>query len=306
MRNRQIVKALLAYVLIASRCALASAGGAQESTHAVAVVCALAGQPMVVPPAEERRALGLFDWLPEGAVIEATADSKLTLALRNGRRYELSGSARAAVGVEELTSVSGNVRSLAPLPPWPQIAGIRADEKPGRRAGAVRIRGEQIPIRYPGDGFSVLADRAVLEFRVVDGAHRYRVEIQNEAGKAIFQVETQAAKVHVSPGVLQRGSSYYWTVRSLDRQGAVARGESSFSTLSTEAEEARETLLASVEKAGDAASFALMAEIDRGLGLLGEARDGLRTALQKSPAEPQLAEALAALERRLVAGERVE
>ena len=88
-------------------------------------------------------------------------------------------------------------------------------------------------------------------------------------------------------------------MRTLDRIGQAARAVAEFVTLEEKPARARATLKASLDAAGDAPSLALLAEIDRGLGLLAEARDGFRAALARAPGDSGLREALEALERQL-------
>ena len=115
----------------------------------------------------------------------------------------------------------------------------------------------------------------------------------------IFAAETIASNVSIPAGLLRSGLHYHWTVRTIERVGPVAKGEAGFITLPADRAEAREALRKAVEKEGDGASLALLADIDQSLGMLLEARDGLRAALRDSPGDTALAEELATVEGQL-------
>lgn len=55
-----------------------------------------------------------------------------------------------------------------------------------------------------------------------------------------------------------------------------------------------------MEKAGDSASLALLGEIDRSLGLLFEAWESFRAALERSPDDAALRAALEGAERQMI------
>jgi len=263
----------------------------------VALVYSLAGKAALASSPRERRPLRLFDRLPEGTTVEVELDSRLALAFANGRRYELGERSRVALGRADLSSRSGPVRTLPRVPPLPYLPPIDKDEKPGRSSGAPLIRAERITGLYPRCGAATLAGATVLRFQPVDGGEKYRVEIQDRRGNAIFAEETATAEVRVPAGLLKPGVRYGWTVRTIERVGPVATGEADFVTLPAEAAEKREALREAIEKEGDGLSLALLAEVDRSLGLLAEARDELRSAVRGSPGDAMLAEALTALER---------
>jgi hypothetical protein len=122
--------------------------------------------------------------------------------------------------------------------------------------------------------------------------------VEDESGNAVFSAETQTASILVSPGVLRPGSRYHWTVRSLGGT-ATGRGEADFETANAENLAAREALRRSLQGLGDAASLALLAEVDSSLGLLKEAHQGFRAALAQSPEDATLQLALARVEQRL-------
>jgi hypothetical protein len=265
----------------------------------VAIVCAVTGTVTATLPTREKTTLRLFDWIAVDAVIEVGRASSVTLAFASGARYELAEHANARTSQRSLIAGSGAVRTLTPVPPLPLIAPIAAMARPGPRAAAVRIRGGDITGMYPDEGASSEADSTWLRFAALSDASRYHIEIRNEGGGRVFQVETHTATVRVPPGLLTPGVTYYWEVRTVDRIPQAARGTARFVTLDTGTARARAAFKASLEGADDAASLALLAEIDRGLGLLSEAHEELRAAVARAPDDAALRRALERLEQQL-------
>jgi CHAT domain-containing protein/Tfp pilus assembly protein PilF len=276
-----------------------SAQGARDSAEPVALVYWLRGEATLTVPSEERRPLRLFDRLPAGATVEVGPGSRLALAFANGRRYELGERSRAMLGPADLSLRSGPVRTLPSVPPLPRLLPIAEEERPGLSAGAVRIRAERFAGLYPRRGAAALAGVTVLRFEPVEGAGKYGLEVQDRQGNVVFAIEVTASPVSLPAEVLQPGTHYHWTVRTLERVGPVAKGEADFVTLPSGLAQKRETLRTAVEAAGDGASLVLLAEVDRSLGMLIESRDGLRAAVEKSPGDAALAEELAVIERQL-------
>lgn len=290
-----MLRRMLAICLLAPPL-LAPAAGGEE---AVAIVAALAGGATVQNPGAAPRVARLFDWLPAGAVVVTSAASSLTLAFANGQRHRLGPSATATLGASGLTAHSGPVTPLAPIPPLPRIPGLAPESRPGARAAAVRIRGRRIAGLYPRGEATVLPDEAVLSFAAVPGATGYRVEVESEGGAIVFQAEVASASVRVSPGVLAPGARYFWSVRTLRGPGPPARGEAEFTALAAAVVEERAALRRALETAADPSSLALLAEIDRELGLLAEAHDALRAALSAAPDDEGLRLALQRVEATL-------
>ena len=85
----------------------------------VAIIYQVSGEPLRTAPGRSPETLRLFDRLPAGAAVELKAGSRLALAFVTGKRYELSGPARATLGKGDLAVKSGGVRALAPVPPLP-------------------------------------------------------------------------------------------------------------------------------------------------------------------------------------------
>jgi hypothetical protein len=277
--------------------AVTSSTPTPEPKAPVAIVYALSGEAFQGAPGQPRHPIVLFDQLPAGADLDVEPGARLALAFASGKCWALGGGARATLGATDLGSRAGNVRRLPSVPPLPRLAPIRKDDHAGPRAGAVRIRGERIKGLYPGRGAKALASATVLRFRAAGGAERYRVEVQDEQGAIVVSTETTAPAVRVPAGILRPGASYHWVVRTLDLPGAAARGEADFPTLDRESAWRRERLRRAA--AGRRELTALLAGIDRQLGVLAEARDELRSALAASPGDPALGAVLAAVERDL-------
>jgi hypothetical protein len=142
------------------------------------------------------------------------------------------------------------------------------------------LRGERIEGLYPRCGISTLAGTTTLRFEPVEGRGGYRVEVREKEGELVYAAETTTSAVILPSGVLQPGTGYQWSVRTL--VGSLARREAGFITLPLRTAEAREALRRAVEAEGGIDSLALLAEVDRCLGLLLEARDELRKVVRDS------------------------
>jgi hypothetical protein len=243
-----------------------------EAHKPVAIVYSLAGTTSFTAPDTARRPLQLFDRLPARTVLEVGTGSRVALALVNGLRYELGEGARVTLGMKNLASRTGPVRPLLRVPPIPSLSPIAEEDHPGPRAGAVRIRSEEIDILSPRDGVVTLANATVLRFHSADGVLRHQVEIENSRGTVIFHAAMEVPTVSVPAGILTPGTRYHWTVKALDRPGPMVRGEADFITLSRKAVEARERLRKAVEATDDGDLRALLAAVDHGLGLTVEDR----------------------------------
>lgn len=274
-----------------SLCALA---GASEP---VVIVYSVAGEASLDVPGMANRPLRLFDRLLAGTKVKVGPDSRVALAFVNGRRYELGERSGVRLGPKDLASRSGSVRALPRVPPLPRLAPIAPEDRPGGRSGAVRVRAERIGGLYPRLGAAVLPGETFLRFQPVTGAGRYRIEVQDAQGRTVFRTDAESPPVRVPAETLRPGLIYRWTVRTLNRPGAVASGEAEFVTLSEGAARAREKAreILAAERPG---SLLLMAEIDRRLGLWLQAREELRTA-DDTTDDPALQDMLAEIERRL-------
>jgi len=285
-------------VLVALSFSPAAAMAKAEAHGPVAIVYSLAGEASLAAPGADVRPLRLFDRLPAGTTVEVARSSRLALAFANGLRYELGERSRVTLGPRDLASRTGPVRALSRVPPLPCLSPIATKDRPGPRAGAVRIRGERIPGLYPRRGATALVEATVLRFSPVAGARGYRIEVQDVQGLTVFRADTESPPVKVPAGTLHPGLGYLWTVRTLDRPGAVARGEAELVTLSEKAAQARDEARRILAAEGPG-SLPLLAEIDRSLGLWLDAREDLRAALDDKSGDRALREALAEIEARL-------
>lgn len=273
----------------------AAAAGRREP---VAVIYQVSGEAHRVAPGRSPEPLRLFDWLSTEVTLELKPGSRVALAFVTGKRYELSGPARATLGPGDLAARSGGVKALPPTPPFPGLKPIAESENAGTTAGAVWIRGEQITGLYPRHGAAALAGDTVLLFKPIPGAGKYRIEVQDCQGGIVFQTDAESPPVKVPAGVLRSGHRYWWTVRTVNRLGPVAEGEAELVILGASAARAREETREVLTAEGEGA-LPLLAEIDRGLGLWLEARDELKEALEAKPGDPALGQALTAVERQL-------
>jgi hypothetical protein len=249
------------------------------------------------PPSAVER----FTAIAEGAILEVGRDSRAVVVLAGGKRFVLGAQARATVHADRLASTAGQVDELSSLPALPPLVAL--DAHAPKALGGVRLRSSVIAGLSPSNG-SALASRTILRFTPTPGAATYRVEIENEQGRVVFGLQTTSPEVAVPPTVLHAGTAYYWTVRTIDRSGAQARGSAGFVTLRDEEAKAREDLRRRLQQDGDASSLALLAAIDRHLGLQHEALEGFRAALARAPDDEALVEAVRELEAMREAGGR--
>jgi len=269
-----------------------------EAHTPVAIVYSLTGEASLTTPSGASRPVRLFDHLPVGTTVIVGPSSRLAMALRSGLRFELGEHSQVKLGWQDLAFRTGPVLALPRIPLLPCLLPIAAKDRPGPRAGAVRIRGGEITGLYPRGGATTLAEETVLRFGPVTGASSYQVEIVDDQGRNVFRAEIQSPPVKIPPGKLVAGHRYLWSVRTVDRPGAVAHGEAELVTLSESAAIAREETrkILEAEKPG---SLLLLAEIDRSLGLWLEADEDLRAALAEKPGDPALREALGQIVARL-------
>jgi hypothetical protein len=286
-------------VLVALLAPLGGGGAADSTDEAAALVVSSAGRPVFSSsPAADSRPLRAFDWLPAGALVVSDRESSAVIALANGRRFEIGPDTRVRVGPESLEVLKGPVREQARVAPLPRLAALSPDVRPGSRAGALRIRGRRIRDLYPAGDATTPADSAVLGFSTLPGIARYEVEVENEEGEVVFRAETPGSVVAVAPGALRPGARYRWQVKGASALGP-ARGEAEFSTLDEEEAAARGRLRTSLDGAADTASLALLAEVDRELGLLREARETFVRALESAPANESLRAAIERVDAQL-------
>jgi hypothetical protein len=273
---------------------------APREVPAAAIVSALSGSAVIRQAGGNTLSpIACFDWIAPGSQIEVTAGSRLVLVLLTGTRFELLSGSTASVSASGLTKRSGEIRQLASVPAIPRVEGISPSVRPGASPGGVRLRGEQIAGLYPSADSVTLAGATVLSFSPVKGASRYRVTVEDRRGAPVFSQDTESTDLALPSGRLRPAATYYWKVETLDRIGGAAEGQSGFATLSANGERARRTLNLALEADGDARSLALLAEIDRKLGLLREARERLRGAAAKAPDDTEIQQALIRIEQQL-------
>jgi hypothetical protein len=190
---------------------------AQEpaSRPLAALISELSGEASIIPaPAGADGKAHRFDAIAVGATLETGPQSRAVIVLAGGQRFELGAKARATIAAKQLTSTSGPVTELSPLPALPQIVALD-ESRPKGPPGGVRLRASAISGLRPFHAVT-LPEQTVLRFDPVSGASKYAVEIENDAGRRIFAVESTTPQVVVPAGVLQPGASYYWTVQTLD------------------------------------------------------------------------------------------
>jgi hypothetical protein len=273
------------------------------SPESAALVYALTGPATVrISPAATPRPLNLFEWLPESAEIATTTPgSRVAVAFWSGNRYELKAKGQARVAHLSLEATSGNVTRLPQVPNMPNFEPL-ADEKPGDRPGATRLRAEPIRHLYPARPAIALADSVTLRFEPAAAA-RYQVRIENDDGSTAYETQTASAQVVVPPAALRPGNRYFWTVRTVTAAGWSLYGSAEFRTLDADRVRDRDGFRKALGDPPDASSLALMAVVDRRLGLLAEAQAELRAAVQLSPGDAELARALADVTRQIASTE---
>ena len=267
-----------------------TAGGVKR----VALISELSGTATIQQQAPAAAASAArFDSLSEGAVLRVGRGSRVLLVLADGKRFALNADARATVRADRLTATSGSIDELPRLPALPPLVAL--EPKAPTALGGLRVRSTSITGLSPAAG-AVRASHTTLRFAPVQGAATYRVEVENEKGRIIFAVETRGTEVLLAAELLEAGAFYYWTVRTVDRAGAQARGSAEFTTLTSDEEKTREDLKRRLDAEGSVSSIALLATIDLHLGLYQEALDGFRAALVQSPDDESLKAALRRLE----------
>jgi hypothetical protein len=259
---------------------------AWDSVKPVALIYGLEGEATLTFPSKERQSLRLFDRLAEGMSVEVGRGSRLALAFADGHRYELGERSSATLGPADLSSPTGSVRPLPAFPPLPFLVpqlevrhGVSCLSSLPLWDLAWRASGVYVGELYPTCGISTLAGAATLRFAPVEGGGNYKIEVRENQENMIYAAETTTSAVILPSGVLQPGMRYQWKVALV---GSLATGEAYFTTLPLRTAEAREALRRAVETEGGVDSLALLAEVDRCLGLLPEARDELREVVRDS------------------------
>lgn len=258
-----------------------------------AIVFEISGRATAGTP---RRILERLSRLRAGDTVRTEDGASLKLAFGNGLRYRLGPGSSALLGSQGLSRSEGEVEALPRVPTLPRIPAVRDDR--GSHSAATRVRGEVLAGIYPR-GTAALADRARLLFDAVPNAPGYVVEIADAAGERVFRTEVRNGPVEVPAGTLVAGARYSFKVETARRPGPEAVGRGSFVTLSEEVAHEHRTLEEALQKEGDAGAWALLASVNRDLGLLLEAQEAARAALALAPGDAGLLATLAELDRQL-------
>jgi len=269
-----------------------------EADHAsaAALISELSGEASIGSPARAVAKAKRFDTLTAGQTLTMLPKSRAVVVLAGGRRFEFGSEARATVGEDELAVMSGPIKELPALPTLPKLAALD-ESRPRGAPGAVRLRGREISGLRPDH--VVLASAAVtFTFQPVTGASRYAVEIEDNQGRLVLRREVDTTELTVPAGTLAPDATYHWTVETVNTVGSTARGASRFVTLSEEEARRRDALRNALASQGSP-DEALLAEVDRRLGLYREALRGFRAALVEHPGDPALVRAVQWLDARL-------
>jgi hypothetical protein len=273
--------------------------------NSVAVVASLSGSATLRSPGSaEKIAVASLDWLTEGATLEVGPRSQVVLILLNGRRYELSEGAKATVTANAAPKITGASRELPALPPMPKPAQVEADFAP--TPGAVRTRGQdQMSELYPRAGTVVLPDKVSLHYKAVPKATSYRVTLEGNAGESLWKVTTESTDAAVPAGTLEPGALYHWSVSAMSSANVVIGfGMAEFSVLSAEDALRRSEFESALrEKSSDSSTLALLAGVDFRAGLIAEACEEFKAALEQKPDDVALRRALESA-RASLAGDR--
>jgi hypothetical protein len=262
-----------------------------------AVLASIEGKVTVSSPdGRAPRGAQVFDWLKAGTSIETGAGARALVVLANGKRYQLEEHSRATVRDGILRGPAGKIRPLPGLTEMPRLA---ATSDAGSSAAAVRIRGPKLRNCYPSPNAAILSTQAILSFAPVTEIKSYLAEVQDDAGNVIHHAELSAPAVMLPSGLLKPGRRYYWEVQGVVAAGEAPRCEAEFTILAVEDEIRRAAFKAGVDKSGDGDSLALLAEIDRRLGLFREAREEFASALNRSSEPEAIRSALRQIDARM-------
>jgi hypothetical protein len=271
------------------------------SKAAVAVVASLTGDATALPPrASTPAAIHALDWLDAGMRIDVHAKSTMKLILVNGRSYELSGGAKATIAADGLTATNPQVHELSRLPPIPKFVPIAAGgaEVPG----ATAIRGPRMKSLYPNQ-LPAIASQVKLTYAPVPDVANYSVILQDSEETVLLRLSTTATSVDVPADMLKPGTSYAWRVRALGVGGLLGEGRASFVTMSKDALDRRTAFAEAMKSDEEPMRLALLAAVDRQMGLLAEACGELEHALELKPSDPALQQALIAAKAAVLTAE---
>lgn len=208
------------------------------------------------------RALRLFDRVAEGDTIRLRGDAEVVLVFRSGARVRMAGVGEARVRAGAVDAKAGFAESLAPLPTVPLVAPVAGA---GTATAAVRVRAEGLRATVPAAGETIAGTAVTLAYEPA-GAQSYDVEVTRPNATVAFRQLTSATTTVVPAEHLEPGTTYHWRVTARWPTGFAASADGMFRTLSADSAKERTALRAAVGEA-DAASRALLAEVDFTLGL---------------------------------------
>lgn len=268
-----------------------SARPSAAAASAAAMIARAKGDITVESPSGAREAVR-FERLAEGDVIRTGRGAEAMLVFRTGARVRLGEASRARVDGDRAIRIDGTLEILSSVPPVPLVAPVAGA---GTTITAVRIRAGGLTLVSPVEDATTLAGSTVLEVAPA-ATDAYEVEIEGPDAAVVHRVRTREPRVVVPDGPLRPGRAYRWRVTARLATGFSLSGEGRFHTLATDAADAREKLRQSLP-ADDADALALLAEVDRTLGLLEEALAGFRAARAAGAADPIVAARITEIER---------
>jgi hypothetical protein len=265
---------------------VSAVGGSAERCHAEGSACG---------------ALERLAWVAPGERLVLKRGAVVSVLLLDGRRFDLRGPLTAevrAAGVEIVdlprrSPLAGPaIREQAPNARL-DLAPLAEAERPARELGAVRLRPGTIDGLIP-DRIVVPAEAVTLAFHPVANSPRYRVIVLDAVGRKVHDAETDSAEMALPADRLRAGESYLWQVATVGRTGPTLRGEAEFRTLDARAATLRSALRAAHATSAPEALL-LLAEVDRRLGLGGEARRAAEQLTANAAGDEAVRRAVAAL-----------
>jgi len=206
--------------------------------------------------------------LAEGAVVETTPGSTVTLVFFDGQRLALQPESRAVVNRAGLAAEPGRVRPLARVPAIVTLASLLRDGTTWRNLSG-RVRGGTegaISGLYPRGGAPVRRAAATFTFDPLPDVQAYRLTIEDEQGRTVLTREAAAPPVELRLEGLRPGKRYFWHVEPTAPPRPELRGDAVFATLDTKRDWARDDLARAASRSDEPDLKELLAEVDRALG----------------------------------------
>jgi len=221
----------------------------------------------------------------------------LVLIFFDGSRFRIEGPAEIVVESGGLAADGAGedaIRELETVPAIARLAPIARSERPGRLAGASRIRdGGSLEAELelePRGGERVSSEGAVLRWTPVEGAEAYRIAVSDEAGREVFSAQGRESRQPLPSGVLEPGELYYWQVSSSADCHHTLHGGALFATLEREEDEARRELEARVLEGVEGDLLVFLTEVESRLDGRAEACRRLLELEGRGPSPGELAE----------------